>query len=361
MLDASRDELDIVKQQYALSNATLVVIYIGDTANRIISGQQISEVDRLPPFAGSEGRQDVSLSIKSWIYEAQANMYSGSSEKIRTAVIADASNEVLTSNGIEPADILGNLEETYYFRKTRNNGENSFEYVDVTKIDKLKALAKAADDKALYELGLAYAAGDGVDVSYPQARMLLYKAHLRGNAEAARALSNLDDESHGYDREGKPDYDFTSSDDSYVTAKIPVIRTREDFDSLKFSAMNGPPEMQCAVADIYADDSRAEFFNVAEAAVWYEKAAEQGHSRAQWLLGLCFFQGNGFSQDLDQAEYWLNKSAQGGDADGQYTLGGFYFMKPDIVKAKYWIEKSANQGHEEAKTMLGAVCQLFTL
>ena len=120
-------------------------------------------------------------------------------------------------------------------------------------------------------------------------------------------------------------------------------------------------EAQCNLADIYADDTRFEFFDVGEAVYWYGKAAEQGHTRAQWLLGACYSQGIGVEKDAERAEHWLLKSAQSGDAEGQYSLGGFYFMKPDIVKAEYWIGKAADNGHEEAKTMLEAIKHLLKI
>jgi hypothetical protein len=135
--------------------------------------------------------------------------------------------------------------------------------------------------------------------------------------------------------------------------------TRHDFEILKKEAEGGNPDAQCAVADLCADDSRVEFFSVADAVYWYEKAAEQGHTKAQWLLGACYSQGLGVVQDSDKAEYWLLKSAQSGDIEGQYSLGGFYFMKPDIVKAEYWIGQAAAQGHKEAKDMLSALKHLM--
>jgi len=140
-----------------------------------------------------------------------------------------------------------------------------------------------------------------------------------------------------------------------------MLQTKEDFEALKRKAANGDPETQCAVADVYADDSRAEFYDASQAVIWYEKAAAQGHTRAQWLLGAGYFQGIGIEKDMEKAEYWLLKSAQAGDADGQYTLAGYYFMKPDIVKAEYWIEKAIEQGHEEAKAMLGAIKHLIEM
>ena len=131
-----------------------------------------------------------------------------------------------------------------------------------------------------------------------------------------------------------------------------------DFKAILIDAKSGEMEAQCAVADIYADDSRVNTYNITEAVYWYEKAAEQGHSRAQWLLGACYSQGIGVDVNQEKAELWLLKSAQAGDAEGQYTLGGFYFMKPDIVKAEYWMEQAAEQGHGEAKNALAAITRL---
>ena len=126
-------------------------------------------------------------------------------------------------------------------------------------------------------------------------------------------------------------------------------------ETLIIKALAGDPEAQCAIADLYADDSRAELFNVAKAVAWYEKAAEQGHAKAQWILGTSYAQGMGVDKDPAKAEHWLIKSAQSGDTEGQYMLGGYYFMKPDIMKAAYWLEKASDQGHGEARIMLQAV------
>ena len=154
-------------------------------------------------------------------------------------------------------------------------------------------------------------------------------------------------------------HDMKNSTDNWGSVSVPIIRTHEDFEALKRKASQGDSEAQCAMADICADNTRVEFFDLQEAAFWYEKAAGQGRTRAQWLLGTSYFQGMGVEKDLQLAEHWLLKSAQSGDADGQYALGGFYFMKPDIVKAEYWLEKAAEQGHEEARAAIGAVKALL--
>jgi TPR repeat protein len=184
------NKFDKFKHQYALDNATLVVVFLGEKANRIISGQQISDIDALPPFDDSEGRSDATLAIQGWVYEAQANMYSGNTVKLKTAIFMDACDNLVKKYNIEPANILGNLEETDYFQ----NNQGRFELITISKIAKLEALAKAGDEKALYDLGIIYTTGDGVDKDGPKAQMLLYKAYLRGNIDAIFALMDLFDE-----------------------------------------------------------------------------------------------------------------------------------------------------------------------
>jgi hypothetical protein len=193
MLDVSSSEFEKVKEQYALNNATLVVVFLGEFANRIIAGQQIGDIDELPHFNDSEGRLDAALSIQRWIYEAQANMYSGSSVKIRTAIIVDAADDMIEAHNINPASILGSLNETEYFQIDRHSEVNAYERITVSPIAKLEALANAGDEKAMYELALAYAAGDGVEVNEPQAQILLHRAYLRGNIDAIYALVDLFD------------------------------------------------------------------------------------------------------------------------------------------------------------------------
>ena len=194
MLDDSRKDFIELKERYALTNATIVLIFVGKNANRIIAGQQICDIDKLPCFDDTNGRCDAALAIQSWIYEAQANMYSGSSVKMRTAIFVDVTDDIINTHGINPTDILGNLKETEYFKVNRENQTSFFEHITVSKISILEALAKTNDEKALYELGIAYLNGEGVNKNEPKAQMLLYKSYLHGNIEAIFALVDLFDE-----------------------------------------------------------------------------------------------------------------------------------------------------------------------
>jgi uncharacterized protein len=52
-----------------------------------------------------------------------------------------------------------------------------------------------------------------------------------------------------------------------------------------------------------------------EASRWYQAAAEQGHSTAQFNLGLMYAQGNGVHQDYVTAHMWLSLAAENGNAN----------------------------------------------
>jgi len=192
LFDAHGHKLKELIHGYALTHATLVVVFIGEKANRIISGQQVSEIDMLPPFDDSDGRTDVVLAIQSWIYEAHANMYSGSTVKIRTAIFADINDDLIDAHCVKPAKILGNLEEIEYYQAKRNN--NTFELMNISKISKLEALARSGDERAMYALGLIYITGEDVDKDEYKAQRLLYKSYLHGNIDAIFALVDMFDE-----------------------------------------------------------------------------------------------------------------------------------------------------------------------
>ncbi len=53
---------------------------------------------------------------------------------------------------------------------------------------------------------------------------------------------------------------------------------------------------------------------------WYRKAADQGHTSAQYNLGVMYREGKGVAQDDKQAARWYRKAADQGDADAQHNL-----------------------------------------
>ena len=92
-----------------------------------------------------------------------------------------------------------------------------------------------------------------------------------------------------------------------------------------------------------ADDPEKAFY-------WYEKAAQQGHSFAQFNVGSDYLFGKGVKANLDNAIDWLTKSAMQGNTSAQTRLGNIY--ESDDIKdgsqAVSWYKKAA-----EGKEALG--------
>lgn len=97
----------------------------------------------------------------------------------------------------------------------------------------------------------------------------------------------------------------------------------------------------------------------AEAVKWYRKAADQGYAYAQLVLGCCYANSQGVSLDHAEAVKWYRKAAEQGLAHAQFRLGLCYFKGQGVLKdcteARMWFCKAADQGHAGAQNNLG-VC-----
>jgi TPR repeat protein len=91
---------------------------------------------------------------------------------------------------------------------------------------------------------------------------------------------------------------------------------------------------------------------------WFTKAADQGHTEAQYRLALIILQGkeDGISKPADAAE-WFLKAANGGHVDAQFNLGRLCLDGRGVTqnsdKALAWIKLAATQSHTSALFLLG--------
>jgi len=53
----------------------------------------------------------------------------------------------------------------------------------------------------------------------------------------------------------------------------------------------------------------------------YKQAAEQCNAEAQWLLGLCYKNGEGVEPDEEQAAYWHRRAMKQGYMDEKGSFG----------------------------------------
>ncbi len=97
--------------------------------------------------------------------------------------------------------------------------------------------------------------------------------------------------------------------------------------------------------------------DMAKAVEWYQKAAEQGFAEAQYRLGVCYANGYGVAKDMVKAVEWYQKAAEQGFAEAQYRLGVCYQNGDGIIEAIEWYQKAAEQGFAEAQYRLGVCYQ----
>jgi len=93
---------------------------------------------------------------------------------------------------------------------------------------------------------------------------------------------------------------------------------------LRSKAQAGSGEAQFELATRYFNGERGVETNLAEAATWYRKAAEQGLAAAQSGLGRCYFHGYGVESNAVEAVNWYRKAAEQGLAEGGRSLGWCY-------------------------------------
>lgn len=91
---------------------------------------------------------------------------------------------------------------------------------------------------------------------------------------------------------------------------------------------------------------------------WLRKAADQGSTEAQFLLGGSYAEGIGVPKDSAAAVSWYRKAAEQGSAEAGYVLGDMYYngtkgATKDFAAALSWFRKAAEQGNAQAKTNLG--------
>jgi TPR repeat protein len=97
--------------------------------------------------------------------------------------------------------------------------------------------------------------------------------------------------------------------------------------------------------------------NDAEALLWYQRAAELGHKKAQTKLARAYTYGKGVPKNYENAAKWVALLAKRGDDDAQYNYGVILEHglagKADLVQAAHWYQQAAKQGNVDAQNNLG--------
>ena len=95
-----------------------------------------------------------------------------------------------------------------------------------------------------------------------------------------------------------------------------------------------------------------------QAALWYQRSANQGYAAAMADLGDLYFYGNGVRQDQREALRWYRQGADHGDPEAEYDYGLIFHdgsggQKRSFDAAMKWFLRAAAQGHAAALNMVG--------
>ena len=114
----------------------------------------------------------------------------------------------------------------------------------------------------------------------------------------------------------------------------------------------------CYDADVRYNKAK----DYAEALKWFHKAADQENAKAQVLLGVMYYHGQGVGKDYAESLKWFHKAADQGKADAQRELGAMYYsgegVSKNLIEAKNWFGKAAAQGDEDALKMMKKLTEM---
>jgi len=122
-----------------------------------------------------------------------------------------------------------------------------------------------------------------------------------------------------------------------------------DLDDCIAKAKEGNVRAQHNLGRIYRGNKKATqevTKDYQESALWYRKAAEQGHASAQAWLGVMYNLGFGVNRDYKVAAKWYRKAADQGNVLGQLSIARLYCQGKGVIKnlkeAERWYLRSAS-------------------
>src|SRR4030095_13121127 len=118
------------------------------------------------------------------------------------------------------------------------------------------------------------------------------------------------------------------------------------------AAQQGHPRAEKILGYCYGEGIGVER-NDAESVRWLKQAAGKDDPEAQYLLGLKYVHGVGVAADLEEAGRCSRLAAEWGETRAQYNLGVAYATGQgnprDLVRAHLWFSLAASQANSEAK------------
>lgn len=187
--------------------------------------------------------------------------------------------------------------------------------------------AEQGHAEALLKQGIFYAEGIGGQKDWRAALRCFAKSAKQGNADAQYMLAL-----------------------AHIDGEIVEKNMNEARSWLSKSAEQGNKNAIERLFDMGVDFHEKKDFPAA--ASCYQVAANQGHARAQAILGDCYLSGRGVEKDERQAVYWLRKAAEQDDSHAEFLLGNCYLsgtgVEENRLEGVRWLHRAAKQGNRTA-------------
>lgn len=218
-------------------------------------------------------------------------------------------------------------------------------------------LRKSADKGyvlAMFNLGMCYEQGVGLNPSILEAWSWYKKAADKGYAPAMNSLGAICEKKHAV-AEAMTWY-RKAADRGLLVAQFnlgTILMNQQKYEDamryLQKAAEQGFAAAQCNLGLLY-ERGLGTVQNYSKAFEWYQKAANLGIAAGQHNLARCFTLGIGVAANPNEAFKWYRKAAEQGFAQAQYSLGkcyqeGFGTQKNE-AEAEKWLSKARNQGFQ---------------
>ncbi|WP_315918555.1 peptidoglycan-binding protein [Mesorhizobium sp. SP-1A] len=126
--------------------------------------------------------------------------------------------------------------------------------------------------------------------------------------------------------------------------------------ALRDAAAGGDAKAMFEIASRYAE-ARGVKEDMATAAKWYQKAAEQGFAPAEYRIGNFYEKGLAGERDIAKAKTWYQLAAEQGNASAMHNLAVLFAMGPDGTadnqSAAKWFQRAAELGVKDSQFNLG--------
>ena len=195
-------------------------------------------------------------------------------------------------------------------------------------------LAEAGNAVGMFNVGLHYAKGCGVERDFGKAAEWMERSAAAGDEDAPAAAEKY--------RALAADTEKAGSGDAKAMAALAEA----------YMAMGGSLE-QAGPGNDYAESLK-----------WAQKAVDAGCGDGYWPLALAYEHGRGVDKNPDIAIEYYEQGAELGNAACQHSLGCYYirgdYLKKDNKKAFELFRESAAQGYGLAMKDLGRCYQFGT-